>query len=101
MTTVTIPIGTLTQKIDDHGKTLSSRPPATLPHATARPLTAAHSPMGPVRASGGWAPAISERVKDDMTAPPIPWITRKPISVPPEPKRAQPTEASVNKQTGS
>ena len=26
---------------------------ATLPHATARPLTAAHSPMGPVLASGG------------------------------------------------
>jgi hypothetical protein len=53
MTKVTIPIGTLTQKIDDHGNTLSSRPPATLPPATARPLTAAQSPMGPVLAFGG------------------------------------------------
>jgi hypothetical protein len=46
-------IGTLTQKIEDHGNTLSSKPPTTLPPATARPLTAAHSPIGPVLASGG------------------------------------------------
>ena len=32
-----------------------------------------------------------------MTAPPIPWITRNPISTPPETERAQPTEASVNR----
>jgi len=53
MTTVTTPIGTLTQKIDDQGNTLSSKPPSTLPPATARPLIAAHSPIGPVLASGG------------------------------------------------
>src|SRR5262249_32005562 len=53
ITRVTMPIGTLTQKIDDHGNTLSSRPPTTLPPATARPLTAAQSPIGPVLASGG------------------------------------------------
>jgi len=52
MTTVTTPIGTLTQKIDDQGNTLSSKPPSTLPPATARPLIAAHSPIGPVLASG-------------------------------------------------
>jgi hypothetical protein len=46
-------IGTLTQKIDDHGNTLSNKPPTTLPPATARPLTAAQSPIGPVLASGG------------------------------------------------
>ena len=53
MTRVTTAIGMLTQKIDDHGNTLSSKPPTTLPPATARPLTAAHSPIGPVLASGG------------------------------------------------
>jgi hypothetical protein len=53
MTTVITPIGTLTQKIDDQGNTLSSKPPSTLPPATARPLTAAHSRIGPVLASGG------------------------------------------------
>src|ERR1700722_6508154 len=53
MARVTPAIGTLTQKIDDHGNTLSSRPPTTLPPATAKPLTAAHSPIGPVLASGG------------------------------------------------
>ena len=53
MAKVTTAIGTLTQKIDDHGNTLSSKPPTTLPPATARPLTAAHSPIGPVLASGG------------------------------------------------
>ena len=31
-----------------------------------------------------------------MTAPPIPWITRNTISIPPEAESAQPTEASVN-----
>ena len=34
-----------------------------------------------------------------MTAPPIPWITRKPTSMAPETDSAQPTEASVNKVT--
>src|SRR5262249_46684848 len=53
MTRADIPIGTLTQKIDDHVNTLSSKPPTTLPPATARPLTAAQSPIGPVLASGG------------------------------------------------
>ena len=47
------PIGTLTQKIDDQEKTESSSPPTTLPPATARPLTAAHNPIGPLLASGG------------------------------------------------
>jgi hypothetical protein len=47
------PIGTLTQKIDDQEKTDSSSPPTTLPPATARPLTAAHNPIGPLLASGG------------------------------------------------
>ena len=53
MTKVTTAIGTLTQKIDDHGNTLSSKPPTTLPPATARPLTAAHSPIGPALDCGG------------------------------------------------
>jgi hypothetical protein len=34
-----------------------------------------------------------------MTAPPIPWTTRKPISIPPETERAQPTEASAKSVT--
>jgi hypothetical protein len=42
---------------------------------------------------------IRDRVRDDMTAPPIPWITRKPISIPPETERAQPTEASMKRAT--
>ncbi len=99
MTRVAIPIGTLTQKIDDHGNTLSSKPPTTLPPATARPLTAAQSPIGPVLASGGYASAISASVRDDMTAPPIPWITRKPISIPPETDNAQPIDASVKRRS--
>src|ERR1700728_2455375 len=52
MARVSTAIGTLTQKIDDQGNTLSSRPPITLPPATARPLTAAHSPIGPALAAG-------------------------------------------------
>ena len=35
----------------------------------------------------------------DITAPPIPWITRKPTSMAPETDSAQPTEASVNTVT--
>src|SRR3984957_8475176 len=57
---VTTAIGTLTQKIDDHENTLSSKPPTTLPPATARPLTAAQSPIGPVLASGGSAWVIRD-----------------------------------------
>src|ERR1700722_18225238 len=53
MARVTTAIGTLTQKIDDHGTPLSSKPPTTLPPATAKPLTAAQRPIGPVLASGG------------------------------------------------
>lgn len=34
-----------------------------------------------------------------MTAPPMPWMTRKPISIPPETESAQPAEASVNTAT--
>ena len=99
MTTVSTPIGTLTQKIEDQGNTPRSNPPSTLPPATARPLTAAQSPIGAALASGGYASEISERVRDDITAPPIPWTTRKPISIPPETERAQPAEASVNTTT--
>src|SRR5437879_5827002 len=55
ITTASAPIGTLTQKIDDQGNTLSSRPPTTLPDATARPLTAAQIPMGRTRSCGGYA----------------------------------------------
>ena len=99
MTTASTPIGTLTQKIDDQGNTLSSRPPTTLPAATARPLTAAQIPIGRARASGGYASEISDRVSDDMTAPPIPCTTRKPISIPPDVERAQPADASVKTMT--
>ena len=34
-----------------------------------------------------------------MTAPPMPWTTRKAISMPPDTERAQPTEASVKTAT--
>src|ERR1700722_19852009 len=53
MARVTTAIGTLTQKTDDQGNTLSSKPPTTLPPATAKPLTAAQSPTGPALVSGG------------------------------------------------
>src|SRR5215472_2182287 len=95
MVMASVPIGTLTQKIDDQEKTASSSPPMTLPPATASPLTAAHKPIGPLLASGGYASEIKARVSDDMTAPPIPWITRNEISIAPDVESAHPTEASM------
>jgi hypothetical protein len=70
-------------------------------HAAARDGQAAHRGPQPARAGPGigGASEISDRVNDDMTAPPIPWIIRKPISIVPGTDRAQSAEASVKRVT--
>jgi hypothetical protein len=77
-TTVTVraipatPNGTLTQKMDDHPNTPSSRPPTTGPSPKPRPAQVAQIPIAPARAFPEYAWLRMDSASADIMAPPTP-----------------------------
>ena len=72
---MTIPIGTLTTKIQRQSS-WTRRPPIGGPSAAATPPTADQMPIASARCSTGKAGRIRPRVVGSIIAPPAAWRTR-------------------------
>ena len=71
-TTVTIPIGTLSQKIQCHDRPCAIAPPTTGPMAIASPEMPPHAPRASGRRAGETAAERIVRVSGMLMAPPTP-----------------------------
>ena len=75
----TMPIGTLSQKIQCQFTPSAMAPPTSGPIAIARPAMPPHAPSATARRSGGTALERIVRLSGVTKAPPTPWIARATI----------------------
>ena len=93
---MTIPIGRLTKKIQCQLTACVIRPPASNPTAAPAEATKLKMPNALARSSGsGKRVTIMARITAELTAPPIPWTKRAPISIGCAKESPQSTDAPV------